>query len=234
MNQTEPIRALIVEDEAIPAHYLKGIIEKDTEYVVEQIVPDAPAALQAVEEVHPEIIFMDIMLEGAMSGAELALKIHMKHPEILILFMTAYSNEEMMEYAVESEAFAYMLKPYRPREIHATLKLAKARLRKLERAIISPIIDLVDGYHYHTDTQTLMHEEHEMVLTIKERLLIQMLCENANSVVSKTAILQRLEVNDSSLRSLIYRIRKLTSDRLILSVKRYGYRIGLSSSMVGN
>ncbi len=226
----ETIRTLIVEDETIPAHYLQGIIEEDPAFRVERIVADAAAAWEAIGELHPEIIFMDIMIEGVLSGAELALKIHAGHPEILIIFMTAYSNEEMMDYAVDAEAFAYLLKPYRPREIHATLKLARARLRKAAPKKRPGVIPLVHGYACDLEEQRLMKEGSEVPLAPREKQLIFLLCSEADRIVSRESILEQMEINDSALRSLIYRLRKMTDERLIISEKRYGYRIATAGS----
>jgi len=224
-NESATIDVLIVEDESIPAHYLQGIIEEDVLFSVKRIVSNAEEALRAIEEIRPQIVFMDIMIEGAISGAELAVMIRHRHPEILILFVTAYSNEEMVEYAAEAEAFAYLLKPYRPREIHATLKLAKARLRKKEWTAPASSVELIDGFHCHTDGMYLTLEGKTIALSPKEAGLIRILCENIGRVVAKTVITDKLGINDVSLRALIYRIRKITSERLIRSVKRYGYRI---------
>jgi DNA-binding response OmpR family regulator len=226
-NTSEKIRVLIVEDETIPAHYLKGIIEEDNEFLVEWIVPSAEGALDAIKTLNPQIIFMDIMIEGALSGAELAVMIRKDHPNILILFVTAYSNEEMVEYAAEAEAFAYLLKPYRPREIHATLRLAAARLRKpAADSSDSTEMALVDGFVCHTDTFQLYREKQEVILSAKEAALIQILCRHHHTLVTSDMIRFELGISDASLRSLIYRLRKLTSQHLIRSVKRAGYCLG--------
>jgi len=226
-TSAERIRVLIVEDDAIPAHYLQGIIEENNAFRVERIVTDAATALTAVAEIRPEIIFMDIMIEGPLSGAELALKIHIRHPEILILFLTAYSNEEMMEYAAQAEAFAYLLKPYRPREIHAALKLAAARLRRSIASKSADTVELVDGFGYHPAESLLTLNGVPVSLSARETGLIRLLCAHPGRIVDKEVMLDRLELTDTSLRSLIYRIRKATSDRLIESIKRYGYRVVL-------
>ena len=226
-TQSEPIRVLIVEDEIIPANYLKGIVEEDRGFRVEGIVPGADEALEAIGRIAPQIVFMDIMIEGPLSGAELALRIRRDHPEILIVFLTAYSQEEMIEYAAEAEAFAYLLKPYRPREIHATLKLAASRLRRPARKGTDGWIDLIGGYRCRVEPLELSREGAAVPLPPREAALIQILCAQPGRVVSTETILERLELSDASLRSLIYRLRKATDERLIESIKRYGYRIGI-------
>lgn len=121
------MRIVIVEDDVIPANYLKKILELEGHEVIAMIASGVEA-IEVAKREKPDLIFMDVMLKDHISGAEAATKIHYAYPEILIVFLTAYSDKEMIDYAVESEAFAYLLKPYRDQEILATLKLANARL----------------------------------------------------------------------------------------------------------
>jgi len=123
------MNVLIVEDEPIPAEYLKTIIESADEFKVVDIVDNEDDILKAIHINKIDVIFMDIMIKGSMSGAEVALEVKNIKDNILIIFMTAYSEEEMIEYAAEAGAFAYLLKPYRPDEITATLALARKKLK---------------------------------------------------------------------------------------------------------
>ncbi len=221
------IRVMIVEDESIPARYLKNIIEEQGDFAVECIMPSAEEALNSIKKIKPDLVFVDIMLDGPMSGAELALRIHRLYAKILIIFMTAYSSEEMVEFAVESEAFAYLLKPYRPKEIRATLTLAKARLKRYIPTALDSSVALIDGFSYSMETKRLYKEGREVELTAKELELIGMLCRECDTVVDSEVILEQMGITAASLRAIIYRIRKDTSSDLIQSVKRLGYRIGI-------
>ncbi len=223
----DSIPVMIVEDEFIPAQYLKNIIEQQGDFVVVSIVSSADEAWQYLHNNQPAIIFMDIMLEGSISGAELALQIHHRYREILIIFMTAYSSEEMISYAVESAAFAYLLKPYRPEEIKATLQLAKAQYRREMISLPQETIDLIDGFSYDMQTNRLYCGGQEVELSRKELELIRLLCKEKYTVVENQTIQLQMELSDASLRSIIYRIRKATCNELIQSVKRLGYKIAI-------
>jgi DNA-binding response OmpR family regulator len=227
-NKIDLIRVMIVEDESIPATYLKNIIEEQGDFAVECIVPSAEEALSSIKKIKPNVVFVDIMLDGPMSGAELALRIHRLYEKTLIIFMTAYSNEEMVEFAVESEAFAYLLKPYRPKEIRATLTLAKARLKRYIPIAPGSSVNLIDGFSYSIETKRLYKEGREVELSAKELELIGLLCGECYTVVDSEMILEQMGITATSLRAIIYRIRKDTSSDLIQSVKRLGYRIATS------
>jgi len=221
------INVMIVEDDIIPASYLKRLIEKEEGFTVVESVASAKEALEVIHREEVNVVFMDIMIKGPLSGAELALQIHQLHSEVLIIFMTAYSTDEMISFAVEADAFAYLLKPYRPAEIKATLKLARSRLGHVVDQDDPRWIALVDGLFYDKHTQRLYRDEQEIALSSNELKLIQILCREHHVVVEKERLLAEMKITDDSLRSLIYRIRKHISGSLIQSVKRFGYRITL-------
>ena len=225
------IKVLIIEDERIPASYLKSIIEEDSDFKVVDIVESAPKALESVKKYHPEIVFVDIMIKGGISGAEFALKLHNLYENTVIIFLTAFSDEEMVDYATEADAFAYLLKPYRPKEIKATLSLAKSKLKtKSQKPQASTIINLPNGYTFDLESDTLLKDNQKVKLSPKEFNLLKMLCHNRGKTIDKDAILNSLEITDTSLRSLIYRLRKNLGENIIVSSKKYGYKITLEEN----
>jgi len=221
------INVLIVEDEPISAEYLKSIIESDESFKVAAIVDSEKDAIDAIHTYDIDIVFMDIMIKGAISGAEAALRISVLKDDILIIFMTAYSEKEMVEYAVESHAFAYLLKPYRPNEIMATLELAKNRIKNNYRNSKKENIEikLINNYIFNKRSGRLFYYGNELDLTKSEYDLIMMLANNLPNPVSKESILNKLNISELSLRALLYRLRKRTDKNLIQSIKRLGYKL---------
>lgn len=234
------MKILIVEDDVIPANYLNKMLEQEG-YNVITMVKTGAKAIEVTKKEKPQLIFMDIMLKDQMSGAEAAKEIHYLYPEIMIVFLTAYSDKEMIEFAVESDAFAYLLKPYRDKEIIATLELAKAKLtinkktqeEKKRQENCEYIIILVDGYTYDTEVKRLFLNKKEVPLSSKALKLIQLLCSNKGITLEINFIINELwetPKNSQTLRSLIHRIRELTSSKLIQNINKFGYRIGREQS----
>ena len=224
-----PYHVLIVEDEVIPAEYLASIIHDDPRFVVRSTVQNAVQARDVLRAEAIDLIFMDIMIEGALSGAELALEIHQSYPQILIIFATAFSDEEMTDYAAEAEAFAYLLKPYRPKQIAATLKLAATRLLgSTAQPTMPETLDLVGGYRYNLARRRLELDGKSIDLSTHEKALLHLLAVERHRTLDKEALMQHLNLSDDSLRALIYRLRKRTMSDFIRNVKRSGYRLGLA------
>ena len=227
------MKILIVEDEIIPANYLKKILLNEG-YTVLAIAKRGAEAITLAKEKQPDIIFMDIMLKDNISGADAAVEIHTLLPNIIIIFLTAFSDQEMIDFAVRSEAFAYLLKPYRENEILATLQLAKAKRETTNKSIEikteNMMIELVDGYIYNRKVKRVFLNNKEIELGPKALQLIQLLCEQKNITLEIDDIMEHLWDDPKpkqTLRSLIHRIRQLTSNNLIQNINKFGYKIGL-------
>lgn len=194
-------------------------------------------AIALAKSEQPDLIFMDVMLQDNISGADAAVEIHRHYPQILIIFLTAYSDKEMIEFAVRAEAFAYLLKPYRDNEILATLQLARAKVGsgveevKVETST-SEVLALVDGYTYHSKLERLFFEEKEVELGPKALALIKLLCSQKNITFEIDEMIELLwdePKPKQTLRSLIHRVRQMTSSELIQNVNKFGYKIGLDN-----
>ena len=232
------MRILIVEDELIPATYLRRVLENEN-YTVLKIATKGEEAIAWAKTEKPDLIFMDIMLQDNISGADAAVEIHHLFPEIVIIFLTAFSDKEMIDFAVRAEAFAYLLKPYRENEILATLELAKAKLstkkeqKETKKKEQEDILYLRDGYKYDKKVERLFLEDKEIELGPKALQLIKLLCDHQNITLEINEIIEALweePISTQTLRSLIHRIRKMTSSDLIQNSSKFGYRIGLAPS----
>jgi len=232
------MKILIVEDEVIPANYLKRLLELEG-YEVLETVETGKEAIKVAKKETPDVVLMDIMLEDNISGCDAALEINHHNPDIRIIFLTAYSDKEMIEYAIASHAYGYLLKPYRDKEILATLALLNAQLTQQtndeyhELPSCDPeVVMLVGNYSYHKHMQNLFLSKKEIPLGPQAIKLIDLLCQHQDYTLDIDNILYRLWDNQRSkqaLRSLVYRIRIATIPELILNASKTGYKLGLKN-----
>jgi len=227
-----PIKVVIVEDELISAEFLKEILEQHGAEILE-IVDKGAKAIEICTTLNPDVVFMDIMLKDNISGSEAAVIISQRC-NAKIIFLTAYVDDEMVDYAVESRAVAYLTKPYNEAQIIATLRLAMRKddthlkMQSSNSRLVK--IALIDGYIYDTEEKRLFKEEREVALGVKALKLIDILCATPGLSVSTEQIELSVWgelVNDKTLRSLIFRIRAMTDSKLIENISKTGYRIRL-------
>ncbi len=225
------LNIIIVEDELIAAEYLKEILEQYGADVID-IIDTGAEAIRVCIEKKPDVIFMDIMLKDSISGAEAALSIA-QTIETKIIFLTAYTDQEMVNYAVEANAIGYLTKPYNEAQIIATLRLATKRhdtTPKKEK--IPEKIHLKNGYIYLTKQNRVLKNNKEVELGPKALKLIALLCTQPDISISNEQISMHVWeelVNDKTLRSLMFRIRSATDEELIKNVSGAGYMIQTES-----
>jgi PAS domain S-box-containing protein len=115
-------KIMIVEDEAITGMDIRRSLT-EMGYSVVAIATTGELAVRKAGELHPDLILMDIMLAGKMSGIEAAEQIH-KEYRIPVVYLTAYSDDKFLARAKVTEPFGYILKPFRELELKTTIEMA--------------------------------------------------------------------------------------------------------------
>ncbi len=214
---------LIVEDERISAEYLKEIVQ-EAGYNVVDICDKGADAIKSALHNKPDLIFMDIMLKDNISGSEAALKIS-SMIDTKIIFLTAYSDEEMLEYAIDSKAVNYLIKPYREEQILVALKVAlgESNFGKEKNKI-----ELENNFLCDINSGKLYHFSSEVPLKEKKLKVVTLLCKNIDQTVPYKQIIDTVYEKDakvSALRTLISRLNKKLNYNLIENVSGVGYKI---------
>jgi diguanylate cyclase (GGDEF)-like protein/PAS domain S-box-containing protein len=115
-------RIYIVEDERIIAIDLQRRLER-LGYQVCGITASGEEALMGVDAERPDLVLMDIVLQGAIDGIEVAVRIK-KDFNIPSIFLTAYTDMKTLERAKQANPLGYVLKPFKERELATTLEIA--------------------------------------------------------------------------------------------------------------
>jgi len=115
-------RILIVEDEGIIAKDIQNTLNRSG-YSVIGIASSGEEAIKKAMETHPDIVLMDIVLEGAMDGVEAAEYIR-DYFDIPVVYLTAYSDDITLQRAKITEPFGYILKPFQEKELYTTIEMA--------------------------------------------------------------------------------------------------------------
>ncbi len=174
----ESANILIVEDDAIVAKSLQNAL-KHAGYAVCGVVSSGEAAIQHVQDVSTDLVLMDILLRGEMTGIQAAETIYRQF-HLPVIYITANSNDDVVQQAKATDSFGFIIKPFRAREIHATIELAlykcrmERQLRESEtkyRNIInqaSEMIGVIQDDHFvlvNTTAQATMGYPSEEIIT---------------------------------------------------------------------
>ncbi len=128
-------KILIVEDESIVAFDLKRLL-LTMSYEVLDIVTSGEKAVKIALEEKPDLIIMDIMLNGAITGVVAAGRIKEK-TNIPLIYLTAYADTETLKNAKVTEPYGYLLKPFDEKVLISTIEMAIYKSRMEAKLIES-------------------------------------------------------------------------------------------------
>jgi signal transduction histidine kinase len=120
-------RIMLVEDERIVALNLKQRLTK-LGYEIAALATSGASALQEIERSRPDVVLMDINIEGDIDGIETASLIPDEY-RTPVIYLTAYSEQATLDRARATNPYGYLLKPFSERELHATIQMVLERRR---------------------------------------------------------------------------------------------------------
>ena len=130
-NTRTAAQLLIVEDNALIALHLQSILTS-LGYDVVGMVPSGERALQKVTEMVPDVVLMDINLEGELDGIETAALIQAQF-DIPMIFMIGALGDVLPQESELSGPHAYLSKPVHERELGDTIEAMLNRSGSLEK-----------------------------------------------------------------------------------------------------
>ena len=224
-------KILYVEDEPFLGRIVKESLEsRDFEV---NMVNDGLKALDLFKKITPDICVLDIMLPSK-DGYSIARSIRQVNPGVPIIFVTAKTQTEDLLKGFESGGNDYLRKPFSMEELIVRVNNL-LNLSKKTRAVATGIVTL-GKFEFDQTRFDLKIEGTSRKLSHREAMLLQVLAENKNSVVTRKDILMRIWGDDSffNSRNLDVYITKLRdylksdSDIEIITIKGVGYQFVVS------
>lgn len=224
------IKILIVEDEVIVALDIKSTLIK-LGYEVTDIVTNYDKAISSFLDKKPDIILMDIFLHNSLSGIEISKKIK-EISDTSIIFMSANCDDEILLEASEIDPFGYLVKPFNRNDLKTIINLIAYKLQKKWVQNSDEKIRITSNYYYSLNNYLkIYHLDQEIVLTKNERLFLEILITAKGELVSFSAIEHYIwlkkPISESTLRTLLYRLRNKFCYELIETIPSLGCRLNI-------
>ncbi|MBL4624154.1 MAG: response regulator [Flavobacteriales bacterium] len=139
---------VVVEDESIVSKDIQQSLKK-LGYNVVGAAATGERAIELVDEFKPDLVLMDIMLKGQMSGIDAAGVIKDRH-SIPVIYLTAYADENTLSKAKVTEPYGYIIKPFKEVDIHTSIEMAlykheKAQEVEKERNLLFSLVEGQEG-----------------------------------------------------------------------------------------
>jgi len=195
------VNVLVVEDESIVAMDIRTRLVH-LGYDVSAITYSGEAAIKKAEELLPDLVLMDIHLNGKMDGIEAAQQIHDRF-DIPVVYLTAYSDEKTLERANVTEPFGYIIKPFDDRELHVAIKIALYKHRTEKK-----IKDNEEKYRQlvESSNSVILRMEPSGVVTFINRFAQRFFGYGEEEILGKNAlgtIVPEIESTGRNLRTMI-------------------------------
>lgn len=193
----ENVNVLIVEDDEITATNLSLSLGRHG-YNVVAICESAIETKNKIKTCSVDIILVDISLQDGNDGIELAKEIKTKY-NIPFIYLTSYSSDEIISQAKETEPYGYIVKPFDPNSLHATIQMALFKYKiegerkndinslqvdklNLEKLLYSkklsdkPIVPFGEDYYFDIGLSETFYKGKKIKLTKKENAFFKTSC----------------------------------------------------------
>jgi PAS domain S-box-containing protein len=140
---------LVVEDDEIAAEVLQYRLQT-WGYTVSALASSGDEAVERAADSQPDLVLMDIALNGSTDGVEAAKQIRGRF-DIPVIYLTAHADEKTLQRAKMAEPFGYIIKPFNDRELYSTIEMAlykhkmESKLKKMDRWLAAVLKSIGDG-----------------------------------------------------------------------------------------
>ena len=134
-------KILIVEDEAVVALAIQTQLVR-LGFEVVATCDSGREAIQTTAEAPPDLVMMDIKINGDMDGVDTAKHIRSVF-DVPVVYLTSYSDDATLERAKVTEPFGYLLKPFDDLTLKTTIEMAlhKHKMETARKEMTSGIIE---------------------------------------------------------------------------------------------
>lgn len=165
-----PLRVLLVDDHEVVRQGLRSLIDRQEDM---EVVAEASSVAEAIQESdrrRPDIVVMDIRLSDG-SGVEACRDIRSQHPDIKVIMLTSYADDEAVVSSIVAGASGYLLKQVRGRDLVEAIRTVGGGGSLLDPAITQAVLQRV------RDAVSGKGEKAEPVLTPQEERILSLIAE---------------------------------------------------------
>ncbi|MGD0610716.1 MAG: response regulator transcription factor [Anaerolineales bacterium] len=139
----EPIRVLIADDHLIIRQGLRLILETEAGFDLVGEAADGAEAIRLCAELHPDVVLMDLRMPG-MDGLTAIERLHTSHPEMGVVILTTFNEDDLMMRGLRAGAKGYLLKDTNREMLFSTLRAAARGETLLNQGVMDRVLAQVD------------------------------------------------------------------------------------------
>ena len=193
MPSDTPTKVLIVDDHEIVRKGLVMLISRQEDLVVAGEAGAAAEAVQKARELSPDVVVLDIRMPDG-SGVEACRDIRAENPDVKVLMLTSYSDEEAVMGSIMAGASGYLLKEIRSEEIVDAIKRVGAGQSLLDPMVTASVLDRIRNGNDADDGWNQLNSQEQRIL------------ESIAEGITNREIAQEIHLSDKTVKNYVSNI----------------------------
>jgi two-component system, NarL family, response regulator LiaR len=145
------MKVIICDDQSIVREGLAMLLKLEPDIQVVGIAEDGAMAVELVEKEKPDMVLMDLKMP-IMNGVEATRQIRTRHPEIRVLVLTSYDDDQWVFDAIKAGASGYLLKDTPREELIKAVKGTGTGKTFVDPSIAGKVLEQVSSHQTHDST----------------------------------------------------------------------------------
>ena len=219
----EVIKVLLVDDHRILREGLRALLSEQAGVVVVGDASDGEHALALVAESHPDVVVMDMVMPR-MGGLEATALIRRLHPEVRVLILSMYDDDEYVQRVIQAGASGYVLKGVAADDLVRAIREVHGGASFLQPTIAAKLIeDYVRRVRGDQPPALEAPRDDDEPLTLREREVLGLIASgNTNQRIADL-----LDLSRKTVESHRTNIMKKLAAHDVTELVRYAIRTGL-------
>lgn len=199
---SQQIKVLVCDDHALFREGVKTILDRASDI---EVIGEAADGIQAVElarKLRPDVVLMDISMPG-LRGFDAVRRIRKRRPEVKILMLTIYDDEDVVARCMEAGASGYLVKDSPPSQLIYAIQSAASDQQYMSPKVLKPVV----GQYVKrqdkpkTSYDLLSDREREVLVLLAEGVSLKEIAGQLNLSVKtvdahKYNLMRKLNVHD--------------------------------------
>lgn len=145
------MRVIICDDQAIIRDGLEMLLNLEPDIEVVGLAQDGAEAVELAAQKAPDLILMDLKMPG-VNGVEATRQIRTRHPDILVLVLTTYDDDEWLFDAIRAGASGYLLKDTPREQVISAIKGTAAGKSYIDPSVAGKLLQQISSDQVHPPT----------------------------------------------------------------------------------
>lgn len=175
LNQSSAIRLLLVDDQVLISQGLKAILELEPELQVVGIASNGEAAIQQVAMLQPDVVLMDVRMP-IMDGREATRLICQQFPEVKVLVLSTFDDDQYIADSIRAGAKGYLLKDMPSEELIQAIHLTHRGYTQLSPGLMEKLLTSIAEDNFNQPEPKEFSQ-----LTSREQEVLQLISSGATN-----------------------------------------------------